>query len=463
MTAWQKVRNIIESIGRDSTAHGVSHFFNANNTVKKSLWLICTLIAGFLFMTLASMNVSEYLDYQVTTKIRFLNENTSDFPAVAICNSNPFVTEYAIDYLIGLIQQKSTYSPKSQNLSKIEFINHHFKVNQGLKDHVRAFALAGSMNKTERQKLGFPLKKVIISCRFNTIDCIDTGFTWKYSWQYGNCYVFNSDNQFKLQSKGELVGLTIELFKGFDELVPIFESESGLKLIIYNHTNDFKNNFYMEKTGLKPGNSIKLSFKRNFIEKLKKPYSECDLDLNTATIDSLDSVLFRSFFKTRTASLYGQTECHYRLYHAMGFEKCNCVVFQDYAFVEGEQNLCNTTEELDCFSLVYNEVVVKNQFGRFAKDCPLECNMNELIFQASSDSYPSYYHGLELLKDCPIFQEKFFNRSLEIKDLVESTMKVSICSQRLGYQLITEVPTTTILGLLGNLGGMLGKDNLKKN
>ena len=394
MTTWQKVLDIIESMGRVSTAHGVSHLFNANNTVKKSLWLICILLAGFLFITLASMNVLDYLEYQVTTKIRFHDEKTSDFPAVAICNYNPFVTEYAIDFLIGLIEKTSPNSSKPQNLSKIELINEHLKTNPYLKDHVRYLVWSESMSNTEKQKLGFPLKKVILSCRFNTMDCIDTGFTWKYSWQYGNCYVFNSDNQFKLQTKGENFGLTIELFKGFDELAPIFEPESGLKLIIYNQTNDFENDYYMEKIGLEPGKSIKLSFKRNFIEKLNKPYSECDLDLNTATID-----------------------------------------------------------------YVYDEVFVQKKFGRFAKDCPLECNTNEFIFQASSDSYPSYYYGLELLKNCPIFQEKFFNRSLEIKDLAASTLKVSIYSQRLGYQLFTEVPTTTIIGLLSDTGGMLGTVN----
>jgi hypothetical protein len=42
------------------------------------------------------------------------------------------------------------------------------------------------------KSLGYCLESMLISCTYNRILCTVDDFEWFYSYQYGNCYTFNS-------------------------------------------------------------------------------------------------------------------------------------------------------------------------------------------------------------------------------------------------------------------------------
>ncbi len=71
--------------------------------------------------------------------------------------------------------------------------------------------------------IGFKLNNMLLSCKFNEIDCNYTDFYDFYSFEYGNCYTFNKKNSQDLRAVGQIkVGLELELYAG----------NSGLKLML---------------------------------------------------------------------------------------------------------------------------------------------------------------------------------------------------------------------------------------
>ena len=77
--------NIIQEVLSDSTMHGLPNVINSQSLVLKLMWL-AFLIASIGFFTKFSYNsVANFLNYEVTTKIRRVYESPTVFPTISIC------------------------------------------------------------------------------------------------------------------------------------------------------------------------------------------------------------------------------------------------------------------------------------------------------------------------------------------------------------------------------------------
>lgn len=152
-----------------------------------------------------------------------MNEKHSKFPSIALCNSNPFIIEYAVDFLTRIIENKMnvSYSSSSRNLTKLEFVNQFYFQNSQLINQAR-YSARNDLNETEKQKLGLKLDEFLIDCKLNSATCNRSDFTWGYSWELGNCFIFNYRKSYEIKSPGKYAGLTLEIFTGFEELAPFF-------------------------------------------------------------------------------------------------------------------------------------------------------------------------------------------------------------------------------------------------
>jgi len=114
-------------------------------------------------------------------------ENNVAFPAVKICNKQPFVTEYAKEYLAAFFQQLLNETiPK--NLTTLQYINKNI-----FNPDLRLLILASvyKLNQTEKQRMGLTRKELVVKCRIMLRDCDDSDFTWVYDYSLGNCFTFN--------------------------------------------------------------------------------------------------------------------------------------------------------------------------------------------------------------------------------------------------------------------------------
>ena len=194
---------------------------------------------------------------------------------------------------------------------------------------------------------------------------------------------------------------------------------------------------------------------RNFNEKLPKPYSECDIDTRTATINSVDSELFQRVFATNKS--YEQQICFHYAYRTEVYLNCGCVV--EIGDVDAhEQHVCFTNSEQDCRVYQYNIAFQQKRFnGKYDSACPLECFVADLTYKSSLESFPAYHYANYLLNSNKNFTTSLWlHKELKVDDIVDSISRVNIYYDKIGHEVLQEVATMTVLNLLANTGGMLG-------
>lgn len=58
------------------------------------------------------------------------SEKNVDFPSIAICNSNPFLTNYSIDFIVEFLENTTNFSyAHSGHVTKLNYLNELFNDN----------------------------------------------------------------------------------------------------------------------------------------------------------------------------------------------------------------------------------------------------------------------------------------------------------------------------------------------
>ena len=148
------------------------------------------------------------------------------FPAVTICNTNPFNRKYAIDFI-----QQNVPGADCFNMFNSEVVNETafqncFSAQESadaafssfIKELQRVVA-SQRLNDSLRMYYGYQLgRDMLVSCSFNGKTCTEADFTWSWSNIYGNCYTFNKGNEttelIKTSSISDSYGLYLELTVG---------------------------------------------------------------------------------------------------------------------------------------------------------------------------------------------------------------------------------------------------------
>jgi amiloride-sensitive sodium channel subunit gamma len=77
-----------------------------------------------------------------------------------------------------------------------------------------------NLNKTynlTRKDVGYSLETMLISCFYNGIACNTSDFSLVFTYEYGNCYTFNSQTPARTTKLfGFGSGLVLELFVGVE-------------------------------------------------------------------------------------------------------------------------------------------------------------------------------------------------------------------------------------------------------
>ncbi len=137
--------------------------------------------------------------------MQVINESPAEFPSVLLCDSNPFTTfesQLILDQMmknITDIKQKRLGLKSGLYLHDLGFFNLYFPnsakefLSWDAYQYATTFTLDTNFTDSQRKSLGWDLSKVLINCTFNGNDChTSNDFEWYFSFQYGNCYQFNS-------------------------------------------------------------------------------------------------------------------------------------------------------------------------------------------------------------------------------------------------------------------------------
>lgn len=354
----EEFKEIAAPCVRDSTLHGLQNIYRTRERKGYNfIWILATVLSSSFAFFMISKDFTEYLEFNVATQIRYFNLESSEFPAIAICNSNPLVSDYATTFLINYIAENYPQYKNEKNLSSIEFLNEIVSENREL-----ALAIeyqTNSLNETERQKMGFQLDELIIKCSFQNRDCdLEHDFRWLYNWNYGNCWIYNYNNGIQMKGANADNSFKIELFAGFSKMIPFFTSSHGFHLMIFNQSDSTTFNYHFQKYLIKTGTETHFALERQYTHKLEYPYSECKLDLKKPY--SINSDLIRVVFD-ESGYRYRQLFCLHTVYRRVINEQCGCVI--DLKDVPGATRVCTNDTEIACSDKLYYDEFIKNKFN----------------------------------------------------------------------------------------------------
>ena len=157
------------------------------------LFLIVFLLGAYALAAYTTIDLLlDYLTYGVTVTVRSFYETPTKFPAVTICNLNPFTSEYGLSVLKKANQQIQA----PIDIFNVNDMNKYFPKYTERRDFIKAvfFSAMGfvaAMNDTEKKLISHQFEDSLISCHFNYAECTSNDFVWSFDPFYGNCYTFN--------------------------------------------------------------------------------------------------------------------------------------------------------------------------------------------------------------------------------------------------------------------------------
>lgn len=98
----------------------------------------------------------------------------------------------------------------------------------------------------------------------------------------------------------------------------------------------------------------------------------------------------------------------------------------------------------------------QNFYGKYDKECPLECNYDWIQYSTAFQSYPSYSYATYLRKNANVFRKANLSRPLTNEDVKNSCAFVRIYYERLGYFHTLEMASISWITLISSIGGTFG-------
>ena len=410
-----QIKKAFYSVILSSSCHGLPNIFKATKKIIKFVWLICLILSAVLCFIFIWEQITNYLRYDVTTKIRVKSEFIANFPAVTICNINPFTSEKAANLFELCKNQNLTYS----------FIKKDYTFKEKFKSCLIKLKLANL------KIYGDFKNKIINQSRFNWQPTDD--FVYFNHSEYGNCYTFNSGQSqngsmvtIKSQKRTrKFEGLILHLDLSVHQKLRDYVFEYGSMIFIHNQTIQpyFVNGILIGK-----GLETSIGLRRTFIRTEPKPYSLCDG--NTNKPDSHKSKLYRLILKK--FGYYTQDFCVEQCFQKKVYQMCNCTVsFIDSVF--DAKDMCENYEKMvirNCwFDIDDKFYTIKNIEKECIPLCPLECEKQS-------------------------FDYIFSVKKLDTQN--ENQAVVNIFYENLAFTEIEESPTICFANLISGIGGTLG-------
>ena len=395
------------------------------------IWLLILLGSTGATFYFISKSVIDYFNYDVVSQTCVINEMPTQFPAVTFCDNNPFSTEEAKVFMEHVANSNGLSSLQSYfDLLFLSQLN----------------AASPLTNDETRMQLGLGLGQ--ITCFYATNDC-KNDLHWFWSFDYGNCYTFNSGLNLTSQKinlkdaykygKGFGLNVVVNLYD-----VNKYIGSDAKGLVVFVHNSSFKPS--SKEVFVKPGEVTHIQLERTFVEKQPSPYSEC-IDLNSYSSELYDYII-------NSGQKYRQQDCFELCLQQKFIKNCNCF-FPGYQNLSTQLKPClNQTEFLCGIEQNYNFNLdeCKTNF------CPLECDSIKYDLTLSSLVYPSqsYYDTIINTKEIRELYQSALNVTLNMDLIKSNTAAFYVYYSSLDYTLLTESPKTSIADLFSQVGGALG-------
>jgi hypothetical protein len=446
------ILNVCKELGATSSIHAIPNIIRTKYKTIKIIWTIFFLTSFALCSYLVIESVFNYLDYQVITEIRSVNDFPSVLPKVTICNSNFFATNYSMQFLTRILKDNSIHDIFNSSILDERFppdeINSLHDRLEFARYLAQSYAASPLMSDADKKRLGYDLSQMMLTCEFGGNSCSYADFEWTFDFEYGSCFAFNYDSSKpkSVTRTGKADGLLLELYAGVPDHVKTFSFNSGVVVFLGNDSMSLSSH---EPIDVPVGKETNIIVNRIFTQQMKKPYSNCDLE--DATASSFSSVLYKEVFKAYKS--YSQRDCYDLCYQLAVIENCSCYD-QNFDSVGDNVAPCLSFAQIDCVYQVYYEFPKTKISDRCDPYCPLECKSLTLSVAYSQSEYPSVNYA-EALKYHPVLLEKYSKSEISYEMLKENILRVNVYYDKLKYMVITESAAVNVISLLSNIGGKM--------
>ena len=387
-----------------------------------------------------------FFQYNPVVQVSLIQEFPTQFPAVTVCNLNPFADLSSLP-----INQSSFFDETTLDTTNID--NYFDEAQQKLNRYV------AGMSSSQQQAIGFQLNKTLISCSFNKVICDSSFFTQFFDYDYGNCYTFNGGekgNVLGTTLTGSKYGLTLEILTGDPLTVSLPEINKGLLLVVHNQTKTLVPSVQLVNgINMPPGYNSYVTVSRDFHSKLSSPYSNCITDLTSG--QNFGSVL-SSYMTASGISTYDQPSCIQLCYQTVVQSNCNCYD-PKYPSLGSMNTKCLSNSQVECVKNATDSVFSQggSYLGICGFDCPIECNTIDYFLSSSSAYYPSQYYVSILNKKGLLANFNTSDTPINLQNSVRNYLvKFTVNYNQLGYTYLQEQPSIDIFSLVGTVGGQFG-------
>ena len=415
------------------------------------MWTLFFLVATGLCSFLIFKSITNYLQFDVVTKIQLFKESPVEFPVVTLCNNNILAKNLSYKIINEVIQSvhNQTFNEYHESAKNKPFFYADMQ-----NRYAQSSSLVAMFNPqygdSVKKELSYFIDEMLIGCAYNQQPCSSRDFSWYFDVEGGNCFQFNSgldsSGQQAAIKKAELAGsyngLILQLYLGESDNINSLSRSAGMRLMVNNRT--IKNRF-SQGINIPTGSSTEVKLSRTFCSKLPSPYSDCQ------DLASYDSVLYRAILAMNLT--YRQDDCFDLCFQKMNIEKCDCCNLY-FPCLFGKEFCINATQ-FQCGFETYNSFIKSDVNELCSGWCPVECESTEISVSTSASAFPtrSFY---EFYKDNEYFKRLLRNESATYESLRESVLELNIYYDSFAYTKIEQSPVSTIVDLVSNMGGTLG-------
>ena len=421
--------------------YGLSNVFKTKFVIMRIFWSL--VVISFVSFTIEGIvdSITKYFEFQVFTKIEIIHESVSLFPAVTICNVNPFFAKFADNYFETILKKNNLTLAQlnSKDWRKLDDIKLFFYKKEAFE-----------------QISGYEIDEIILRCTFNTIDCdLGADFNLVYVQNYGNCFRFNAiKNHSKsktLSRIGSLYGLQLDLFVGYNKTSYTKYFGQGAHVFIHDQSENASDGF-----DVSVGFRTNIGIKRLFVEKKEYPYSYCQKGDKTN-----NEFIFVSKI-IEWNNVYKQVDCFDICIEDYKLKQCNCTCYAIANNRSARDNIrgksrCQGQTEKNCFDAFTEKLNISTWENiNCTKECPNECDSVQFQMTTNQIDYLSDELA-DLMNQDPIIKGKFDNSTkISYDHLKKSLVSLNIYYDELGYTIIKEIPQTSIINSLSSIGGIIG-------
>ncbi|XP_065883086.1 acid-sensing ion channel 1C-like [Dysidea avara] len=436
-------------VGRNTSFHGVPHL-TAGRSIYRTLYWFILIVTALSFMSVAMAVISfQYFDRETIFSEAIQFPGTLQFPAVTICNHNPYVmkdySQYPIEVEVA-VRYEFYRKDRLIQLSTetiLELLDRDFNIS------TQTFNSSYTI-KTVLGEHAPPFSDSLYQCRFDGRKCYIDNFTEAVT-AFGLCSTFNLDGAWNISSAGRSHGLELILDVWQFRYLYFTSHTAGFQVFIHPQ-DEYPYSGEFHGFSIPPGFETQVAISQTNTKLMEPPYGQCedgpinDLYIQPPITTSSTEDNDMNMTNSSTEKVVNTMNCPQRINRYTRqrcFDECEAIYQNKMCgckadYLPGNISVCDLNMLFECLLNVTDHFAhIKNKLCV----CPLECNQKRYDTRISQSYFPA-------------IQYEYFGP-------VTSTIRSDVISlvvyfDQLEYTEVTEKEEYSTFQYIADLGGHLG-------